>query len=274
MSNNSSQASPTVKEILKTTGIFHFQDSQLLSKVLPKLTGSHDAAFVFDNKDTFIGVVSPYHLFKKRSFHGSSKLRTCASMPPKLDLQTSLSKVAQAMIDSKIHFLPVLNSKFEGIVTIRRLLMYVVDHQLLNHNGNITFSNRKLITAKPDLSVSQALALFKQQRISKLPVVDDHNSLIGFISQFDLRDSLDVSQSVGKFDRKGEKKARLDEPIVNFLVKNVATVNRLPTFSSAAARMLDEEIGSLIVIDSRNSPIGIVTKIDLLKTIASTQSLT
>jgi CBS-domain-containing membrane protein len=93
--------------------------------------------FLFLTKKEFCGVVSPYYLFRDRSLTTKSKLKSAAMMPPKLGLHTSLSDAAQAMLESKIHYLPVFNedNQFTGIVTIGRLFRYVMNKHLLNHKG-------------------------------------------------------------------------------------------------------------------------------------------
>jgi predicted transcriptional regulator len=144
------QRQATAADIIKTDGILRFQATQTLSFVLPKFTGSSDAAFVFDGEN-FIGVVSSTQLLNSRSTSTDMKLRSIAKMPPKLSPSFSLSEIAKAMIDSKIHFLPVINNdQFLGIVSINRLLEYILENHLLNGNGSIIFSGRTLVTGTED----------------------------------------------------------------------------------------------------------------------------
>ncbi len=263
---------PKVIDILKTEGIIRFQTSQTLSQALASLTTSHDAAFVFDDDNEFVGVVSPYYLFSNRSYKAESKLKSCVKMPPKLQAQMSLSKAARAMIESKIHYLPVVDDKgnFIGIATIRRLLEAVIARHILN-NDRIIFSQRPLITTTADMTLSQAISLMAREKIARLPIVNAENRLIGIITQYDLRGIVKNTETPGKQDRRGEKHSRLDQPISQYMITLVKTVNQVPTFVQAVNIMNDQGIGSLIVVDRQNHPISIITKKDLLQTIAETK---
>ncbi|NMC36520.1 CBS domain-containing protein [Candidatus Beckwithbacteria bacterium] len=261
----------TAKQILKSENIIRFEASQTLSQALPALSSSHDAIFVFD-KDHFLGVASPYYLFSNRSVNTNSKLKSVAKMPPKLTLETGLSKIAQAMIQSKIHYLPVINpdtNEFLGIVTINRLLDYVVANKLLNHHGTIIFSKDTLATISDEATIAQVLAQMKKEKITKLPVVNSQNKLVGIISEYDLRPYLEKEQSAGKRDRSGEKKGIRDNKVKDYMKKMVVSISRLPTFSQAVALMNEHNIGSLIVVDKKQTPMTIITKRDLLATIAA-----
>ncbi|MGI5828033.1 MAG: CBS domain-containing protein [Patescibacteria group bacterium] len=264
----------TLKNILKTEEILKFDASQPLSKVLPHFTSSHDAIFVFDD-ERFVGVVTPYYLIKDRSLTRKSKLKGAVIMPPKLSPDTTLSEVAQAMLESKIHYLPVLNEEgeFLGIATIGRLFNYIIRNQLFNHNGRIIFTNSELVTLTGDVPVSKALNLMANKKVAKLPIVDDHDHLIGFVSRYDLKDLVKESIANGKNNRKGERQSDLDEPVKNYMKKLVVTVNRIPSFTQAVELMERNKVGSLVIVDGNNKPLDIITKSDLLKTISSTSSL-
>ncbi len=263
----------TVADILKTENKIRFQASQTLSQVLSKLTSSQDAAFVFD-KDKFIGVISPYYIFQERSLKPSSRLKTCVRMPPKLSPSTSLTNTAQHMIQSKIYYLPVFErDEFIGVASVKRLFKYIADHHLLNGTSRILFSNRPLVTGKETMVISQAIALMNREKISKLPVVNQENHLVGIITQHDLKKIIEPINSLGKYDRVGEKQQYNDVPIKDYMKNYVITVNRIPTFYQAVNLMDKHNIGSLVIVDNNNTPMSIITKKDLLQTIASSLSI-
>ncbi len=266
---------PTVADILKKEGIIHLNINQNLSQALSKLTSSHDAAFIFDDEDNFIGIISPHMVVNNRSLKSSSKLKTCAKMPQKLYPNDTLSKVATAMINTKTHFLPVFNNqhKFEGITTIRRLLRFIVDNKLLNGNDKITFSNRKMVTIDKDTTLSQAITIMKQKRVAKLPVVDHENKIVGIIAQYDIKNLTNNNEAPGRLDKTGNKKSHLRDKVKNHMKKMVYKLDHIPSFSQAVQSMINKKIGSIIVVDDNNSPIGIITKKDLLQTIANRKEL-
>ena len=266
---------PTVKDLLKTKDVFRYQENQKLSEVLSKLKSSHDAAFVFNDNDEFIGVCSPIYLTKSRSLNTQSKLKSCVKMPPKMSLTDSLKELAREMIESRIYFLPVMDKEdhFLGIVTINRLLSYLSKKPQLLNSGHIVVSNRQLITINQDVSVSQALKLMREYRIAKLPVLNGAGSLMGVLSNFDLTEILEQPQSKGPQDRSGEKKRYKDEPVKNYMRQMPVTLDHVPRFVEAIAIMKDRRVGSIIIIDKNNKPMGIITKKDLLQTITTLPKL-
>ena len=274
MTHTNSSPNPTVKNILKTEQIIRFDADQTLSQALPHLTSSHDSAFVFDG-DKFIGVVSPYFVLKSRSFKEGSKLKSCVMMPKKMHLDDSFSEVATAMLNSKIHYLPAVddNGDFVGIVSIKRMLEYIVEHKLKHDNGTIIFSDRELISVDPEMKLSQAMALMKSEKVSRLPVTNGGGRIIGMLSQYDIADMVDDQQSAGRFDKRGEKSSMLDDVVKNHMIKMVFTIDHVPSFTEATRLMLDKGIGSLVIVDKNEIPMSIVTKRDLLNTIAQSSKV-
>lgn len=267
---NSKSQKHKVSEILKTKNIFRFFSDQTISQVLPQLTSSHDAAFVFDKKDKFIGVVSSHYLFKSRSFNTNSKLKNVVKMPPKLNPDMSFGDVARAMIDSKIYYLPVVNGEFKGIVTINRLFNFIIKNQILNNGGRLIVSDRELITVTENTTVSQALKILDREKIDKLPVVNVDGKLLGFVASFDLKDLVRDGDNERRNNRANERHSEFDDEIKKYMQRRVITISRIPTFNEAVTKMKQNKVGSLLIVDKDNRPISIVTKRDLLETIAAT----
>lgn len=266
---------PTAMNIIKTGKILSFDESQTLSKVLYYLKSSHDAAFIFDNKNNFKGVINPFYLFKNRSLTVESKISTALIMPPKISPTTNLPQIARLMLESKIYFLPVIDQKenFLGIVTINRLLDYIIKLKLLNDSTLIIFHERPIITGRANMMVSQALKLMRNEKISKLPIVDENNVLTGIVTQNDLKEFVDQRTSHLRFDRIGTKQADNDTPIRDYVKKFVISIDHIPKFNEAVNLMNHHNIGSLVITDKNQHPLDIITKEELLRTIADFESL-
>lgn len=266
---------PNVKDILKTKNIYRYNEQQKLSEVISDLESSHDAAFVFNDRDEFVGVCSPVNLTKSRSINTNSKLKSCIKMPPKLSLTDSFKEIARHMIESRIYYLPVLDNQdqFLGIVTINRLFSYLEKRPQLLNSGHIVVSNRQLITINHDVSVSQALKLMREYRIAKLPVLNGEASLTGILSNFDLTATLQQPQSIHPSDRSGEKRKQKDESVKHYMKQMPITLGHVPKFIEAVKIMHEHNIGSIIITDSNKKPMGIITKKDLLQTITTLPKL-
>ena len=107
-----------LKDIIKTGRIIKISPEETISHAFSQMRTSHDAAFVFDGKDNFLGLINPYYALIKSSYPGNAKVKHCLYHPPKLKINSSINKVAQLFIESKIHYLPVFDDqdRFLGII--------------------------------------------------------------------------------------------------------------------------------------------------------------
>ena len=112
-------------DAVKTKNIIKISLEDSLSSALSHLSSSHDAAFIFDDKKKFVGVINPYHALIHASYPGNAKVAHCLFHPPRVKRNFSISKVAQLFIESKLHYLPVFDERdeFIGITSARRLLL-------------------------------------------------------------------------------------------------------------------------------------------------------
>ncbi|MCS6956444.1 MAG: CBS domain-containing protein, partial [Patescibacteria group bacterium] len=174
--------------LLKENNIIKISSDSTLSQALNKLSTSHDAAFVFDN-NKFLGVINPYHHLIRNSYPVNIKVKNCLFHPPKIYINYPLTKVAELFVQSKIHYLPVFDNKenFLGIISARRILNYLKSLPLFEEKIENFIKFKKLpIFINSSTPVSEALALFKKEKISKLIVVSKDNKLKGVLSYYDL----------------------------------------------------------------------------------------
>lgn len=255
-----------VKDLLKTTDVIKISPQDTLSSVLSQLESSHDAGFVFED-DKYIGVVNPYYAVIKKTYPSSTKVQSCLIHPPKLKLEDDMSKAARLMIESKIHYLPVIDEEHEfvGIVSARRLLSYMLRTNDFNEEMQKKVSDKKIITIHGEDKLSKALNLFKDNRISKLVVVNKQGTLDGIVSQYDVIDEVAApKERHGSASRSGDKDAQLDKPVRNYARSHVYTLNVNATYAEVATHILEQKIGSIVIIDQKRMPIGIVTTKDIL----------
>jgi len=256
----------SLEKIYKKENIIKVTPEETLSKVFSYLSSSHDSAFIFDNSQ-FLGVVNPYYCLIKKSYPFNAKVKHCLVHPPKVDINYSLKKVAQLMIDSKIHYLPVFaNNKFTGIISARRLLSAILDSSELKIKiAEVLKQKKPLISIYEDDFISRALSLFKQYRVSKLVVVSRDFKLRGILTYFDLIAYLltpKEKQQLGS--REGNKIPLLKRYVRNFMKTNLLTLTPEDTLKQAGQKILEKGIGSVIIVDQERHPVGLITTHNLL----------
>lgn len=264
--------------LLKTENIIKIGKEELLSSALSKLASSHDAAFVFndDKKTEFAGLINPYFCLIKSSLPANTKVSHCLFHPPKIYTNSSISKVAQSMNDSKIHYLPVLDDQNEllGIISARRMLTALQDSQVFKVaiSSIIKQSKRPLAIVNENDSISTAVNLFKQTKLSKLIVVNKEGKLKGLLSYYDLINFLITPKhKEHRGDKVGGKINFNSQKISNFSKTYVLTLTKNDTMDMALKMIIEKKIGSVVIIDQNRKPIGIITTKDFLTMIIRTE---
>lgn len=256
MRNNSTQIA---QFILKTDGVIYASPEDTVGDVARQFKSSHDAAFVVDDEQKLLGAVTPYHLFIKRTYPPSTKLKNCFFHPSKIHLDTKLTEVARLMLESKVHYLPVVNDKgiMLGIVTSRRLLRTALAFPSVHHSvSEIVNDKAYLETINNTSSLEEAVRFFERSKRMKLVVVNKANNLVGVLPFFDLMPLLMGPKNDSLF-----KKYRVE----NFMKKETIKITPTATFQTVINDILDLSIGSIIVMKDKLTPLNILTTSDLLR---------
>jgi len=257
--------------ILKENNIIRVSPTDHLSKVLSKLSTSHDAAFVFNDENKYMGIVSPYFTMIKSSLPANTKVEHCLMHTAKIYLNYPLSKVCELFIQSKIHYLPVFDpqtEKFLGIISARRILSYFKDMPIFKVKVESIIKKRwkGLITVFEDDTITQAIHLFKTNKISKLIVINHEKKLKGVLSYYDLiKLMISPKYSSHHGERGSEKISLYNYRVKNFAKNYVLTLSKEKYLIEVINLIVDKKIGSVIIVDKERMPLGIITTRDILR---------
>ncbi|WP_128226404.1 CBS domain-containing protein [Halobacteriaceae archaeon SHR40] len=254
-----------------------------------KLVGTFDDPSikgVLVRGDEFEGVVTRRQL--ATSHHQpDEKLGSLVWHVPRLAPDENIRKVAQLMIDSDSHILPVFETDdLIGVVTVDGILETVksfLDAARVEHAYS-----RNLVSVTPDETFGKALNLLRENSITHLPVVEDETA-VGILSLYDVTDVTvrsaqqsqggdpggtdshggDISSSAGSARRggfgarEGELDRMLDLPVRDLMISPVRTIQPDETLEAAVEEMFTVDGSSLVVTDGER-PVGILTKTDVL----------
>jgi len=111
--------------------------------------------------------------------------------------------------------------------------------------------------------VGDAVRLLQTLDIRHLPVVDDEGTLVGMLSDRDLR-SLTIPNVLGE-QYLGEIQTALEAPVSSIMSSDVVAVELEDEVSLIIELMLENKIGAVPVVDSDDSLVGIVSYVDILR---------
>ncbi|MGW8144512.1 MAG: CBS and ACT domain-containing protein [Anaerolineales bacterium] len=119
-----------------------------------------------------------------------------------------------------------------------------------------------VITVSPNTPMQEAHKLMRDERIRRLPVVDNNGKLVGIVSESDL---LNAAPSDATTLSVWEMNYLLSKITVKeIMTRNVITAHPDTPLEDAARKMVDNKIGGLPVV--RNGDVvGIITETDLFK---------
>jgi acetoin utilization protein AcuB len=118
------------------------------------------------------------------------------------------------------------------------------------------------VTVGPELPVADALALMRERKIRRVPVIDHAGHMVGIVSD---RDLLQASPSSATSLSVWEITYLLSRITVkSVMTTKVITVTPDEPLENAARIMADNKIGGLPVLDN-GALVGIITETDLFK---------
>jgi CBS domain-containing protein len=253
-----------------------------------KLVGTFDdpaVKGVVVRGDEFEGVVTRRQL--ATSHHQpNEKIGSLVWHVPRLAPDEDVRKVAQLMIDSDAQILPVFEGRnLTGVVTVDAVLEKV--QPFLDAATVAEAYSADLVTLDPESTFGEALHVFREHRITHLPVVEE-DTAVGILSLYDVTDLTvrserqskggdaggtdafggDISDSAGRARggfgaREGELARILDLPVRDVMASPVRTIHPDATLETAVEEMFAIG-GSSLVVTENGQPFGIVTKTDVL----------
>ncbi|WP_327054134.1 CBS domain-containing protein [Halomicrococcus gelatinilyticus] len=257
-----------------------------------KLVGTFDdpdVRGVVVHGDEFEGVITRRQL--ATSHHQpDEKLGSLVWHVPRLAPDEDIRKVARLMIDSDSRLLPVFDGRdMVGVVTVDGVLRKV--REFLDAATVAEAYTDDLVSVNSESTIGEVLHIFREHRITHLPVVDD-SAAVGILSLYDVIDLTvrpaqqsqggdpggtdayggDISDSAGRARRggfgarEGELERILDLPVRDVMASPVRTIRPAQTLEAAVDEMFDVG-GSSLVVTEDERPDGIVTKTDVLESL-------
>ena len=124
------------------------------------------------------------------------------------------------------------------------------------------YMSPRVLSIPPTMGIREAFFKMKENAIRHLPIVDENNTLIGIISDRELRrpNWVDEAQDISHV-------YYLDNSMLvsDVMITNIHVVHTYDTLNKAVSLLLDNHIGAAPVLDKTGTLVGMLSSIDLLR---------
>ena len=124
------------------------------------------------------------------------------------------------------------------------------------------YMSAQVISIPPTMGIREAFFKMKENGIRHLPIVDETNSLVGIISDRELRrpNWVDEAQDIAHV-------YYLDNSMLvsDVMITKVHVIRTYDTLNKAVSLLLDNHIGAAPVLDKNGDLVGMLSAIDLLR---------
>ncbi len=124
---------------------------------------------------------------------------------------------------------------------------------------------KKVISIGKEVGLFEAHEKMVQNNIRHLPVVEDDNTLIGIVTDRDIRSGLPY-ELFKKDDFEKEKEIFSDLKVKDIMSKDPFTISPLHTIQDALLLIQEKRVGAFPVVDEQGKLKGILSVRDLLRT--------
>jgi acetoin utilization protein AcuB len=123
---------------------------------------------------------------------------------------------------------------------------------------------KKIVTAVPSASLFEAQRLMREHTIRQVPVVSEDGTLLGIVSDRDIRAAVLPANLVPGFTGGEAEKFMKSTPVERVMTRKVVTATLTDTLEDAIVLLRDFRVNALPVVDGAGKIAGIITRTDVL----------
>ena len=246
---------------------------ETIGSLIGRFERDDEWAAIIVSKEKYIGIINKMDFAKPRIDTQKTKIKKFLSHSAVLNGNEDLKEIARLMYASNSRILPVIkNSKPVGIIKIEDLIDNIKEY--IDCKAEEIMS-RQVKTINPDEKIGKAMELMRNEKISRLPVVEN-DEVLGIIT---LRDLIEKYSSWSYKKGRGVKttyptsktrafkgeKIRVDSyPVKDEMSANIICSEPDVNIKNIIDIMIDNNISS-VLIAINNKLLGIITFRDILK---------
>lgn len=256
---------------------------ETVGKALSQVGSSHEAVFVLDNDDRFVGLVSPHALLYRHRVPFSTHVSSVMLQPPQLDETVSVYEVAGFMSSLRTYTLPIFDGgNVCGYIEAQAILRYALADTHIWRRMRRHIVWHKPLVAPLRTDAKSIYRLFRKHDIARVVLVQDTGTLAGIVARSDLmplfvqpslRERVGASWVLGGAVRSSrmyhdsEDTDSFKVSVEGYATLDVYSVSEHASTKDALEGMLANDVHSVVKIDADRIPIGFLSRSDFLRAI-------
>lgn len=243
-----------------------------LGKVRSLFERDNPRGIVVTDDGEYAGVVTQRQLVQSH-VEDNAKTQALMRSAPNVKRTDGVREVARVLVEGGSKIAPVFEAgRLWGIVSGDDILEAVIENLDALDVEEIVTQN--VVTITEGTQVGQAINHFRENGISRLPVLDEDGYLSGMVTTHDIVNVVVRDMDAATTgDRAGDTDRILNIPVYDIMSSPVETVMPDETVEVAVEKMLENDFDGLVVTPSHNDRLvtGVITKTDVLRALAITE---
>ncbi len=222
---------------------------------------------VVDDKRRVIGIVS-YRDILMRGAGRDTKVMTVMEPPYTFVTGLSINEAIAKFVSWKARVVPIVDEKRRllAVVSRERVLDYMLRNNLVPNMVAEQAMSTPPVTIHEDESIARARWLMIKSGISRLPVVNDEERIVGVIT---LRDIAERLYSVKMSRRRGFEWIRSEEeflaaPVKDFMSTPPIYTHRKASLTEVVQTLLNYQISGMPICEAEKV-VGVISGLDVMK---------
>ncbi|MBW2983952.1 CBS domain-containing protein [Candidatus Woesearchaeota archaeon] len=263
-----------VSDILSTQ-FSTIDENEPVSKALGKFTSLRPKPYlliVLDKRKRYKGLITERDIVRT-NFQPKAKVSELIARLmrrfPIVSPDRTITEATRLMLENELKYLPIIEKgKVKGIIRDIDILDKVVKTNFGNEPVE-KYVTREPYVLAPDDTVGKALNLFRENNISRAPVVE-RGKILGILTMHNIAVKfLQPKVKEGRGELAGESMKYIRFPVKGIMTSLVITCSMKEKVKAVVKKMLRHDITAVVAVDNKGRLEGIVAKKDLLESIAS-----
>jgi len=234
-----------------------------LSKAQKALKKDPHALLVFD-RGIFRGIVRERDLLRYQLNIKDVKISEIMRSAPSVEAGTNLTDIARLLLENDLRVLPVIKDEIIGIIKDVDLLSLAATTEF----GDLPVTDimtTPVVTVSENETVAKAVYKFREGNISRVPVVNQTEQLVGILTTHDLvHESTSIREMDAPSGSSTDSSDLLQSLTKEKMTKPVVTVSEDAKLRDVIRKM-GQHLSSIVVVSETDRVIGIITIKDLIE---------